>query len=182
MTGFYTWLNADRITALATFAAVIVAIAAIGVSIQLTRKDRKHQYLRERLSNAVDLMMAFEEVRAIAVQQWLATEPRATNTVSAIDEIRARAKFKAILRSSAEPLPITRGSIFRHIPFGADDPDEHAYLDSAPSIGDPETDEELDMKIRAEIVASITAIRNELDRRSTAVDRWNGRPLSDGML
>ena len=63
-----------------------------------------------------------------------------------------RARCIALLRASEEGLPISRGMFFRHIPYGANGPDEAEHLRLAPVEGDPEAETEAVMKARPEIV------------------------------
>ena len=46
-------------------------------------------------------------------------------------------------------------------------------------LGNPETDDDVDMKIRAEIVGVIDGLRAQLSS-ARVTNVWRGRPLSDG--
>lgn len=103
--------------------------------------------------------------------------------IDPLDEMRSRTHFWALLRASSEALPITRGHMFRRIPFGADDPEESAYYNEAPMIGNPETDDVSTMKIRAEIVAVLDELRRELHGPTwSKPNTWRGGPLTDGIV
>lgn len=167
------WL--DVVTAISTSVAALAAVIAIVVSAFMVKRDRKRQVLRDRLQDAVALMAAFEEVQGLANMQ----EPE-DHQVDPLEDSRARVRFESVLRASAEALPITRGTAFRHIPFGADDPEEKAYFEEAPMEGNPESDEAGVMKMRAEIIAVIEKLRGQLEGRKWSPPTWQGRTLSDG--
>lgn len=146
----------DWLTAVGTLGAAVAALIAIVVSQGALRAERRHQRIRERYRDAVDLLAAFEAVLAAIPPPWdlEATEP------SAQDRRIAAARFLALLRASEEPLPITRG-MQRHIPYGATEP-EARHLREARQEGDPEQ-EDLDvMTQRGEILDTIESLRARL--------------------
>lgn len=165
------------ITAIATSVAALAAVAAVIATWRATYKEHKNAVLWDRLHHASLLLTAFEELQGLNLLRWQGQDV----PIDALEEMRSRARFLALLRASPEPFPITRGSAFRHIPFGADDPDEFAYLESAPTLGNPETDDEMDMKIRAEIVGVLDSLRAKLQGPGLSNRHWKGRSLSDGI-
>ncbi|SHI54723.1 hypothetical protein SAMN02745244_00579 [Tessaracoccus bendigoensis DSM 12906] len=169
----------EWVTAVSTSVAAVAAVLAVGASLWIVSGDRRRQHLRDRLTDAVSLMAAFEELHALGVADWLAAEATGPAPGSGLERTRAEARFAALLRASSEELPITKGTVFRHIPFGADDEREAAYLAAAPMLGNPETDDDVDMKIRAEIVGVIDGLRAQLSS-ARVTNVWRGRPLSDG--
>lgn len=166
----------DWITAISTSVAALAAVAAIVASTLIMRRDHGRQALWDRLQHATALLTAFEDVHGMATLKWQADEV----DIDPLDEMRSRTRYWALLRASSEVLPIARGHAFRHIPFGADDPGESAYYKAASMIGNPETDDESTMKIRAEIVAVLDELRSELHGPTWSQPTWRGRPLTDG--
>lgn len=149
------WLEVA--TAIATVAAVVVAVWSSWRAHEEIRRDREADWLRHRHSEAVALLEAFELVYGVDP----ATPPGEERSPDSI-RLEYYARFVAQLRGSAEELPITRGTAFGHWPYGADDPDEHAHLKAAPALGDPEREEDLFMKMRGEIVGAIENIHRKL--------------------
>jgi len=152
----------DSVTAIASAAAVIVAMWAVISSQFAVRHERAHQRFIERHRSLVDLLSAFEETQSLRA-------PHYVENSSALDENNdqlklARARYVANLRSSEEPLIISRGMTFRHIPYGADDPREAAHFGAAPRLGDPESESDDVMVVRAEIVEAIDEIRHYINR------------------
>ncbi len=78
----------------------------------------------------------------------------------------ASARCSALLRASQEPLPITRGAFFDHTgaPFGMDLEEGAALVNAAPQIGNPEAETPDVMRVRAEIVGAIDALREQLSK------------------
>jgi len=126
------------------------------------RRERAHQRFVERHHSLVDLLSAFEEIQSLRAPHYVA-EPSALDDAN--EQLKlARARYVASLRASQEPLIISRGMTFRHIPYGADDPAEAAHLAAAPRLGNPERETDDVMVIRAEILDAIDKVRNELNR------------------
>ena len=140
MTG---WLSVsswplEYTTAFSAAVAAIAAVVSVGASVWLLLRDHKRQYLRDRLVTGIELMSAFEELQRIGVYRRQRNHVPENQSIPEIDLIRAEARFQALLRASSEDLPITRGTAFRHIPFGGGNATERAYLEAAPGIGKPD--------------------------------------------
>lgn len=60
----------DWLTAIGTVGAAVAAVIAIAASQAALRAERRHQRFRERYRDAVDLLAAFEAVRAAIPRPW----------------------------------------------------------------------------------------------------------------
>ena len=94
----------DWLTAIGTLAAVLAAVVAIFISQVALREERRYQRLRERYREAVDLLTAFEAVRAAIPKPWGSEGDGPTSQ----DRRVAAARYLALLRASEESLPINR--------------------------------------------------------------------------
>lgn len=148
----------DWLTAIGTVGAAVAALMAIVVSQAVLRAERRHQRFRERYRDAVDLLVAFEAVRAAIPQPW--RDKKGTGPTEQ-DRRVAAAHFLALLRASEERLPITRG-MQRHMPFGADNEADAKHLREAPLVGDPEQENPEVMAQRGEILHTIEELRARL--------------------
>lgn len=82
----------DRVTAIASAAAVIVAMWAVINSLSAVRGERAHQRLIERHRSLVDLLSAFEEIQSLRA-------PNYSEDPSVLDETNEQLKL-ARARSS----------------------------------------------------------------------------------
>lgn len=162
----------NEITAFATAAAVIVALATIVVSQRAAGRERRHQRLVERYQAMAGLLAAFEEIQSLRAPHYMERpwELDADNEASKM----ARARYVALLRASEELLVLNRAAAFRHIPYG-EDPEEKAYLARAHRIGDPESEEDVIQYCRGELVNTLNALRSLVNGRP-------GSPPPEGYL
>jgi len=162
---------ADLVAALAGAAAAGVAAWAVLNSNRNAERARAHQRLDERHRAAVELLAAYEEIQSLreyrniehqSVEEYAAAGERDDNN----ETLKlAQARCTALLRASPEPLLITRAAFFNHIGVPYGDHDEvRAMLESAPTLGNPESEDSDVMRCRAEIVGAIDALRTELSR------------------
>lgn len=158
-------------TAIATSVAALVAAVSVIASWALFRAEQRRTAARGRLDDALRLLAAFEHHASFMSRD--AEPPEFPESAR-----HALSSFVAAVRGSSEPLPITRGLMFHHIPFGADDEDEAAHLTAAPFVGDPETDDEDVMTIRAELIQSVMARRAEVEGRDWQPPTWRGRDMT----
>jgi len=152
----------DSLTAIASTAAVIVAMWAVVNSQSAVRRERSHQRFVERHHSLVRLLSAFEEIQSLRAPHYV-DDPSALDDAN--EQLKlARARYVASLRASEEPLIISRGMTFRHIPYGADDPVEAAHLEGAPRLGNPESESDDVMLVRGEILEAIDSVRHQINR------------------
>lgn len=147
----------DAITVLASVAAVLVALVAVGVGLHVARGERKHARLVDRQRALIDLLTAFEAMQAFRVPKYgengeLTTT--ADESPQAFEEVRAR--WRANLYASAEALPYTRNAAFSH--FGAG-----PFPNGARQEGNPEVDTPEVMTVRGEIMVALDALRDQLE-------------------
>lgn len=139
---------------------VIVAVAALLWSWRQGRAERRHQLLAERYRALVDLLGAFELLEALrpTFAVWVAGEN--------VDLEQAAATWRARLRASPEPLPISRSTL-EHMPYGATDLEKQT-LETAFQLGNPESEAELTMAVRGELVEALASLRKELGSSNDA--------------
>lgn len=152
----------DVITALATARASAAAAWAIISTRRALQKERAHQRLVDRHRAAIELLAAFEGIESLRAPEYLDNFGELNESNEQLKLVRARCV--ALLRASEEPLPISRGMFFRHIPYGSMDPAETAHLQQARMDGNPETEDEVVMKVRGEIVDTIERLRVQMSK------------------
>ena len=147
----------DAVTAVATAAAVVVAVVAVGVGWWLATRERRHARLVERQRALTDMLAAFEAMQAYRVPTsgddgdvttWSETHPLE------FEEVRAR--WRASLYASGEPLPYTRRAAFNHI--GPGPLPEGARLE-----GNPEIDTEEVRAVRGELVDALDRLWRQIE-------------------
>lgn len=146
----------DLVGTLASVAAVLVALVAVGAGLLIARGERRHSRLAERQRALVDLLAAFEAMQAFRAPQY----DGEGGVITAADQLpvefeEARARWRASLYGSAEPLPYTRRAAFSH--FGAGPVPEGARQEGNPEVDAPDV-----MAVRGEIVDALDALRKGL--------------------
>lgn len=162
----------NAITAFATAAAVIVALATIVVGQRAAGRDRRHHRLVERYQAMAGLLAAFEEIQSLRAPHYMERpwEIDAENEALKM----AQARYIAFLRACQEPLALNRAAAFRHIPYG-ENPEEKAYLARAYRIGDPESEADVTQYCRGELINTLSALRSQ-------VNGHPGSPPPEGYL
>lgn len=162
----------DEITAIATAAAVIVALVAIVVAQRAAGSDRAHQRLVERYQTMVGLLAAFEEIQSLRAPHWVERRWEVDDKKEMLK--MARARYVAILRASEETLVLNRAAAFRHIPFG-ENTQETSYLATSYRIGDPESEDDIVQYCRGELVNTLNSLRAKINGQA-------GSPTPEGYL
>lgn len=146
----------EAVTALASVAAVLVSLVAVGVGLRVARQERRFTRLAERQRALIDLLATFETMHALLVPKPDA-DGRLTTIAEAnpqaFEEVRAR--WRASLYGPAEALPYTREAAFSHFGPGP-------IPDGARQLGNPETDTPEAMTVRGELVDAVDALRGRM--------------------